>query len=711
MASRQIRSAVPLFAELASTTDARSSSDRNAELYKLAVRATNDIVWDLDFETNGLAWSAALFSNFGYAPGEVGPTLDWWEEQIHPDDRERVVTDFDKVIQSDGELFSSEYRFRKADGSYAWVLDRGFLVRDVEGRPVRGVGAIQDQTARKMSEEAVAQVETLNRNIIEANPDCVSVLDRNGVVMFSNRAAARAYGLNSDESLVGRPWGDQLNAKTRKEMVKALAMASRGELGSLVIQLPDALGQTRWFESIVSAVEDAEGSVSRYIVMSRDITSHKAAELQIRWTANHDALTQLPNRLLFQQILDESIERATPFALLLIDVDDFKQVNDSLGHDVGDQMLCAIAQRLTGAVRKDDIVARLGGDEFAILLRGVSASKQIEQISGEIVEKLKEPWIHSGRVLDCRATIGASIYGRHGQNALDLLKNADLALYTAKELGRCRSAIFAPRMRVDVQRRLQMIENARCAIQENLIVPYYQPKLDLTTGETVGWEALLRVQHPSRGLLHPAHVSAALDDIDVAADLGDRMSDLVLADVSAWLKDGLDIGHVAINAGAADFRRGEFAERLFERLERHDVPPKAIQLEVTETVFMGRGAEHVERALASLYARGIRIALDDFGIGYASLSHLRNFPIDVIKIDRSFVRKMNTSVSDAAIVRAVISLGETLGLEVVAEGIECQEEEARLKSKGCRFVQGYFYAKPMPAAKVLTWLKRYKRAA
>lgn len=693
----------------------RGRLTRSEELYRLAVRATNDIIWDLDFQTNQLSWNDALFTNLGYAPEDVGPTLQWWIDQLHPDDRDEVADHFNQVVESGEEQFTAEYRFRKADGTYAWIYDRGYIVRDARGRPVRGVGAMQDQTARKLSEEALSRSESLNRSIIEANPDCVSVLDLDGRVMFSNRAAVRAYGLESDAPLVGRRWGHRLSAKAQKEIDVALAAASKGELARLTIQLVNERGDSNWYESILSPVRDAEGALVRYLVMSRDITGHKSAERQIRWTANHDPLTKLPNRLLFQQRLDDLIARAEcgkpGFALLLIDVDEFKQVNDTLGHDSGDILLCTVGERLRSAVRKDDFVARLGGDEFAVLLKRAVNEREVRTVSEKILTKLKEPWIHGGRVLDCRASIGASIYGCHGSQSSELLKNADVALYTAKERGRCRTTVFEPQMRVNVQKRTQMVEVARRALREHLIVPYYQPQVDLRTGRMAGFEALLRVKHPTRGLLAPAHVSAALEDVDVAADIGDRMAQLVLADVGQWNREELDIGHVAINASAADFRRGHFAERFLEQLRRHHVPPEVMQLEVTETVFIGRGAEYVESALKMLSRRGVRIALDDFGTGYASLSHLQRFPIDVIKIDRSFVRKMTASSSDAAIVRAVLTLGKSLGLDVVAEGIENSGQEAQLKAEGCRLVQGYLYGRPMPAARVRTRMQRYRSAA
>jgi diguanylate cyclase (GGDEF)-like protein len=419
--------------------------------------------------------------------------------------------------------------------------------------------------------------------------------------------------------------------------------------------------------------------------------------------------------LLFQQRLNDLIDQpastASPFALLLVDVDEFKQVNDTLGHDAGDQLLCTVAKRLSAAVRSDDLVARLGGDEFALLLKDVANPIEVQKVCEKVITELKRPFVHAGRALDCQASIGVAIYGNHGSTAGELLKNADVALYVAKQRGRARTTLFAPHMRANVQKRLRMVEVARQAIREHLFVPYYQPQVNLRTGETVGFEALLRVRHPTRGLLAPVHVSAALEDLDLAAEIGDRMTQLVVGDVSSWLQNGIEIGHVALNAAAADFRRGDFAERLLRQLDRYKVPPEKIQVEVTETVFIGRGAEYVGRALRDLSRCGVRIALDDFGTGYASLSHLQQFPIDVIKIDRSFVGRLTKSSNDIAIVRAILTLGKSLGLDVIAEGIEEAAEEAQLKAEGCQFGQGFLFGKPMPAARVANKVGRYRSAA
>ena len=674
------------------------------ELAALVMRATGDLIWDWDVSTSRLSWNDKITSSFGYAREDVATTLQWWIDRIHPDDRHAVVSHIIEIQHQNFAQFSADYRWRRADGNYACIHDRGYIVRDGTGRALRGVGAMQDVTAQKEFQKALASTEALNRSIIEANPDCVSILDPAGNVMFSNKAAAHAYGLANDELLVGRRWGTQLPDDMRGEFDAALAAAETGSVGRLALHLPGPDGELRWYESLISPIHTSDGALSHFIVMSRDITAHKTTESKVRWAATHDPLTELPNRALFQERLDALIARASGgglgFALLVLDLDEFKRINDTLGHDAGDALLCAAAKRLASAVGSGDFVARLGGDEFAILLDGAPTNAVAKASAEDILAELRQPWVHSGRLFDCPASIGVSVFECHGRTSGELLKNADVALYAAKAQGRSRAVVFEPSMQTGIQKRFQMLGLARQAVADDLVVPYYQPKVDLTSGTIVGFEALLRVRHPTRGILAPARILPALDDVDIAADIGDRMITLVLADLRRWIDAGLHVGHIAVNAAAADFRRGNFADRLLEQLHRHHVPADHVQLEVTETVFLGTGTKYVETALRQLSKSGVRIALDDFGTGYASLSHLQQFPIDILKIDRSFIRKMMRDRRDAAIVGAVIRLGRNLGLQVVAEGVETSEQAARLLEQECQIAQGYLFGKAMTAARV-----------
>jgi diguanylate cyclase (GGDEF)-like protein len=475
---------------------------------------------------------------------------------------------------------------------------------------------------------------------------------------------------------------------------------------------PTMKGTPKWWDVLATPVE-TDGSAERLVVIARDVTHQKQSEERVRWIANHDPLTGLPNRLLFQERLDEVSTGGGSgggFALLLLDVDDFKRVNDTLGHDAGDALLCAFAERLRAATRADDFVARLGGDEFAVILNGVTQPDDVATAGEAILAALRQPHIHAGRILDCNASIGASLFPEHGTGRTELLKHADIALYVAKANWRGNLRIFDGGMRSEMQSRMSMLGIARQALRDDVIIPYYQPKIDLRTGEVAGFEALLRWRHATRGIQTPDSIAAAFEDLTTAAAISDRMVEKVIVDMRRWLDQGLAFGHVAINSAAAEFRKGDFAERLLERLHDAGIPAERLQLEVTETVFLGRGADYVERALKTLSKAGVQIALDDFGRGYASLSHLKQFPVDVLKIDRSFVADLGVDPDAAAIIRAVVNLGHSLDIEVVGEGIETVDQAQRLTNKGCHYGQGHLYSRAVGAEDVPEVVARFSRA-
>jgi diguanylate cyclase (GGDEF)-like protein/PAS domain S-box-containing protein len=625
---------------------------------------------------------------------------------VHPDDRAAAAERWQRSMSS-GEPYEAEYRLRHRSGSYRWVLSRGLAEKDAEGGIVCWYGTCTDIHERVLAAQALDESERLTRGVVSAIPDCVSLLDAEGRRLFVNEATVAAYKVASADELVGESWLDRMPEQLRERASAALTRAQAGEVGRATI-----VGQDRrWWDTLVAPVFTAGGKLLRIVVVSRDISERKEAEDRANWSAHHDALTRLPNRMLLQQRLealaDAPGDTAPRFALLLLDVDNFKRINDTAGHDAGDALLCAFAERLQSAIRGGDTVARLSGDEFAIVLNGVGTEGELRTALERIATELRKPCVHAGRVFDCNASIGAGIYGRHGATRAELLKNVDVALYAAKAAGKGTYKIFRTAMRNEMQKRSSMLSLAKDALAENRIVPFYQPKVALGSGRIVGFEALLRWRHPKKGVQPPATIAAAFEDLTLAAEISDQVIDAVLADLVRWRSAGIDVGHVAVNASAAEFRRGDFAERLLEKLDAARVPVSALQLEVTETVFLGRGAECVEHALKKLSAAGMKIALDDFGTGYASLSHLNQFPVNILKIDRSFVSAVPFKLAHAPIIDAVVNLGRSLEIEVVAEGIETQMQHDFLVGRGCAYGQGYLYSPAVPARRVACLLREF----
>ena len=503
----------------------------------------------------------------------------------------------------------------------------------------------------------------------------------------------------------GLTWADVIHSDDRKRLADAinLAIESRRSF-SETYRIVMRSGEVRWVMERGQCIYDPSGAPSFLEGIVTDITTQKETEERLQWVAHHDPLTQVPNRVLFHERLERALKQSgstgRKVGLLLLDLDHLKETNDTLGHDAGDALLQMVAKRLTTSVRGIDTVARNGGDEFAILLPHIEGEQDIWTIIRPALDSLQEPFFYAGRALDCRVSVGASIWPDHAEEATDLLKQADVALYTAKASGRGRMMVFEPSMRDRARRRAQMRKDAREALDAHRIEPFYQPQIQLHSGRLAGFEALLRWRNLHGEIETPGSIEAAFEDPRLAVAMGQRMHGLVFEDLRRWLDQGIEIGHVAINASAAEFRGGDFAEQVLERLHAVGIPTRYLELEVTETVFLGSGAEHVERALRTLSQEGVRIALDDFGTGYASLSHLKQFPVDIIKIDRSFVHDLAHNPDDTAILQAVLNLGRSLGITTVAEGIETHIQSAYLRAQGCDLGQGYLFRKAVPRDQV-----------
>lgn len=556
---------------------------------------------------------------------------------------------------------------------------------------------------RRDRERELRASEQFSRLVASANPDCISLLDEDATVLFANEAMLRAHGLADMAELVGNSFGYRLDPADRVECDAALEAARRCGVGRFCLRHvdPDG-GDQRWYDAIISKLPADHDWPFRYLAISRDISEKRQIEEQVRWKAMHDDLTGLPNRAQFQAHLDRHVQRIGEecFALLVLDIDNFKVVNDTLGHDAGDRLLQAVAERIARSVRHGDIVARLAGDEFAVIARNVRSGPAAVAVAEHILEALREPWVYQGRLDECRVSIGAALAPRHGRSGEELFKHADIALYDAKSRGKARVAVFRQSMKAAVERRSRQISLARDALARDLITPYYQPKVALSSGRVAGFEALLRWRHPSHGTQMPSTIQAAFEDLELASQITDRMVAQVIRDIRRWRDRDVPFGHVAINVTAADLRQDAFAERLLVLLDGHGLPHDCLQVEITETVFMGRGAEYVERALRRLHDAGIRVALDDFGTGYASLSHLKQFPVDIVKIDRSFLHDFALDPQNQAIINTVINLGHSLDIEIVAEGIETREQECHLLARGCTYGQGYLYGRAVPATRV-----------
>jgi len=670
-----------------------------------------------EFETSptGISsYSSRFFEQVGLPVRRGEITFSEWLKIVHPDDRQRLNAEVLHGLRHEDGIVSEFRVIHGESGEVRWLSSHCSIQRDAQGNPTRCIGAHFDITERKRAEEALRESEERFRLGAEAAGlgvwDYDLTLDRRE---WSDRLR-EIFGLAGDAEPSLALIEGCIHPSDRTRFMRTLMNARDTDVGrfeaSFRIRRKND-GAECWVTMNGWRTYKTDSNLRRIIMTVRDVTAEKTAEERVRWSASHDSLTRLANRSLFQEKLDQAIQAAeagnSAVGLLLIDMDHFKQINDTLGHDVGDRLLQLFAERLRGVVRGCDTVARLGGDEFALVLPEIDCELDVSRLSRSLQERLREPFIHDGRLLDCRVSMGASIYPAQASTPEELLKNADIALYAAKAGGRASLAMYEPEMRQGVLRRAAMVQLARDAIRDDRIVPYYQPKLDLAKRQVVGFEALLRWRTTQGRISTPSSLEAAFEDLEVASAISDRMIQRVVEDMRIWLDRGVLFGSVAINASAAELRRDNFAERLLDELRRAKIPERCLQLEVTETVFLGRGAEYVHRALALLSSRGVQIALDDFGTGYASLRHLKQFPVDIIKIDQSFVRDMNDDPGDEAIVRAVINLGRSLGIKVVAEGIETEAQASRLIALECDFGQGYLFSRAVQARNVPGIVSRF----
>jgi diguanylate cyclase (GGDEF)-like protein len=420
--------------------------------------------------------------------------------------------------------------------------------------------------------------------------------------------------------------------------------------------------------------------------------------------AHQDRLTGIANRNLFETTLANEIncarEACSNVALAVFDLDNLKAANDTYGHHVGDAILIAAANRITEAASSSDAVARIGGDKFALILTGHADANHAVELVQSIQSRLLEPIEADNAQLNCAASVGFATFPDQADGSGDLLKNSDIALSAAKATARGSFVRFAPEMLVKALKRLVVEKEIREALKANKVFPYYQPKVSSSSGALIGFEALIRWNHPERGLQTPASIESVLDDPDLGMQLGDRMLALVTLDMQKWIEQGLETGVVFVNASVNELRDPRYAQRVLSYLRRADVSPHCFGIEMTETGFLAKGMENIRTELQKLSRAGVKVTLDDFGTGYGSLTHLLQFPIDGIKIDRAFTMRMESDAEATAIIDAMIGLAKNLDIDLVAEGVETLTQFNLLKTKGCPTVQGFLISKPVAASTV-----------
>jgi diguanylate cyclase (GGDEF)-like protein/PAS domain S-box-containing protein len=556
---------------------------------------------------------------------------------------------------------------------------------------------------RKMMEDALFVEKELAQVTLDSIGDAVICTDILGNITYLNLVAERITGWSRRE-IVGRPMVQVcriINALSRETIANPIEKAVQQDK---TVHLPSNSilirrdGRETPIEDSVSPIHDREGKATGAVIVFRDVSAARAMVLQMAHSAQHDFLTGLPNRMLLNDRVTQAIALAQrhmkKVAVLFLDLDGFKHINDSLGHPIGDKLLQSVAKRLVDCGRSSDTVSRQGGDAFVVLLSEVEQSDDAAITARRMLQAVAEPHSIGQHDLHVTTSIGVSIFPDDGLDAETLIKNADTAMYQAKENGHQSYQFFKPAMNVRAVERQSIEESLRRALERQEFALQYQPIIDLRAGEITGAEALIRWTHPTRGPVPPAQFIPVAEDCGLILPIGNWVLREACKQAQAWIKAGLPLVTMAVNISAIEFRDEHFLEGAFAILEETGLDPRSLELELTESVLMRR-VESTESILKALRKKGVQIAVDDFGTGYSSLSYLRKFPIDALKIDQSFVRQITTAPDETTIVTAVISMGRSLKLRVVAEGVETQEELAFLQAHQCDEAQGYFFSRPL----------------
>ncbi|MFW5969763.1 MAG: EAL domain-containing protein [Halofilum sp. (in: g-proteobacteria)] len=623
-----------------------------------------------------------------------------------PEGRERIRS-LVEACARDGTPYDEESELITTSGQRLQVRAIGEAVRDTAGEIIQLRGALQDITEHKQARQEVDRLAERVSRTLESITDAFFTVDPQWHITYANREAERLIGVRREDILGKSLWeefpdliGTMAEQEYRRAMIESQAVAFEFLYESV----------DKWFE--INAYPSEEGLA----VYFRDITDRKQAQEEIEFLALYDPLTNLPNRRLLLDRLEHALHTAIRGgrmgAVLFLDLDQFKTLNDTLGHDMGDHMLRQAAQRLEPCVRTSDCVARFGGDEFAVILEGLDADVSAARenacaVGDKILAELSRPYTLGDHERHTTVSVGITLFGDEADDTPDdIMKRADLAMYQSKDAGRGTLRLFDPAMRAAVQSRVALEGELRAALERDEVVPWYQPQVD-AAGRLIGVEALARWIHPDRGAIPPARFIPVAEETGLILPLGERMIELVCRDVAAWARrpETADL-NVSVNVSARQFHHPGFVEQVRDIVARTGVPPSHLWLELTESLLIA-DVDDTIRTMSTLRADGIRFTLDDFGTGYSSLAYLKRLPLDQLKIDQGFVRDALNDPNDDAIVRTIIVLAHTMGMEAVAEGVETEALRERLAEHGCTAYQGYLYSRPLPGDEFAELAARY----
>ena len=685
------------------------------QMWQFALESAGDGVWDWYPQTGRETLSKRLKEIYGFAEDEIANFSDDLDSRTHPEDLAKMREDRQAHFDGLTPIYSNEHRVQCKDGQWKWILTRGTVIqRDASGLPLRVVGTHTDISERKQAEAALRQSEERLRMALSATHQGLYDLNvQTGEAIVTKEYTSMLGYEHENFHETNRAWRARLHPDDLTPTINAYKAYINGETEEYRVEFRQRKkdGEWIWILSVGAIVEyDVDGAPLRMLGTNLDINEKKKSEALIWQQANIDTLTGLPNRRMFNNQLehDLQISRRTgfPLAVLFIDLDHFKTVNDTLGHAIGDALLREAARRLKACVRESDTVSRLGGDEFTVSLPELHGKEHVETIAENIIEKMAEPFMLENEDVFLSASIGITIFPGEAETVADLIRHADQAMYAAKAGGRNRFSYFTPTLQTAALARMRLTSELRIAIAEKHLQVYFQPIVDLNTGRIRKAEALIRWPHAERGFINPADFIPLAEASGLIGHIGECVFHETARWVKRWREKYIASFQISINQSPVEFQGdGNRYAKWIAQLKQLELPGQAISIEITEGLLLDASEKIIEKLLLFRDA-GMQVSLDDFGTGYSSLSYLKKFNIDYLKIDQSFIRNLNTDKSDIALTEAIIVMAHKLGLKVIAEGVETIEQREILRLAGCDYAQGYLFAKPIPAEEFEKLLQR-----
>jgi diguanylate cyclase (GGDEF)-like protein/PAS domain S-box-containing protein len=670
--------------------------------FRLMANSTPVMIWITDVAGEPTFANQAWFDFTGLDSLQT-MTHKEWLSTIHPEDRKTAFkTYYQRTVVK--VAITTEYRLRNANGDWRWILDKGMPLYDESGIFSGYIGSAIDISERKELEEHLRIAATAFES-----QEAMVITDAASLILRVNKAFTESTGY-TEEEVVGQKISilkSGVHNSTFYDEMWACILNSGSWQGEIWDRRKNGEIYPKWLS--ITAVKSHNGIITHFIGTHDDITERKAADEQIKQLAFYDPLTLLPNRRLLQERIKHSInmERrdGRQLGLLMLDLDRFKAVNDSLGHLAGDELLQQVGTRISARIRDVDMVARLGGDEFIVLLEDITQPEDAARVAEEIIIDLTKPFLLAhGDTVQIGASIGISLYPQHGENIDELMDHADAALYQAKDAGRGCFAYFSEDLTLAARERMALETRLRNAILQNELRVFYQPQVDIISGRIVGAEALVRWQDPVEGLIPPFRFIPIAEESGLIMEIGEWVLRETCRQGQQWLKAGLPALSLAVNVSPHQFRRSDICRLVATVLNETGFPAALLELEITESGLM-ENQDKATAILNNLRAQGVRLAIDDFGTGYSSLAYLKHFPLDVLKIDKSFIDDIPFHQDDMEIAATIVAMGHILGFKVLAEGVETPEQLAFLREKGCDMYQGYIKSKPIPAHEFVKFLR------